>query len=332
MDRISRYVCVFVVDGRSISRSDLTVVLSQDLIESTSGAELCSTHRHPNPQPSDCVKASDHTYKGVVDVTSRVTVGAPVEKSPLHWSVPYNVVDEAGNKAATVWRDVVVEEVDIGDLEHKVRREVMAEKDKELKEAVRRAVTEERAKHTQQNNVATRSKTDTCPACPKCKQCMHAGFDVDKECGKYCDEKYAGKCVNAVASQNASDDFWQYFDGSNPIANLVVLGCFIIFLRFIATLWLNPGALVGRTDYNYVAGEAAVAVNVLQTPPAPQQQLGSPSFFSEPARAAYSPASSRQQYGYTSPPPTTPNNGNDAIDIYADIITPSETGDYHGRR
>ena len=351
----------------SLGPSPLTTKLaSQDLIEATSGAVLCSTHRNPNPKASDCVRASDHTYEGIVDVTSRVVVGAPVEKSPLQWSVPYNVVDAAGNHAATVWRDVVVEEVDIGDLEDKVRSEVMAEKEKEIQEAVRKAVASERAAKGDRPT-KSRSTNAECPVCPNCKQCAGQVFDASKECVKYCEEKYPGTCDNTLATLT---DFWAQFDGSNPLVNLMSFGCLMIFLRFIMTLWFNPGALVGLTNYD----EVAVPVAAVTVPPPPhtpttgmQTLNGNPSFsdplvYSDgtsgfPRRTSvpiqgglFSPPSSRRpqyptnaddNYNYNHAPlssssTTTPsyrtNTNGDRMDIYADIISPSETGDYHGGR
>lgn len=314
-----------------------------------------------------------------MDVTSRVVVGAPVEKSPLQWSVPYNVVDAAGNQAATVWRDVVVEEVDIGNLEDKVRREVMAEKEKEIQEAVQKAIANERAARGDKST-KSRSSTD-CPVCAKCKQCSGQVFDASKECSKYCEEKYPGTCDNTMSSNNT--DFWAQFDGNNPLVNLMSFGCLMIFLRFIVTLWFNPGALVGLTNYDDVV--EPVSVTVPSRPNTPSgaglqttTRNGNPSF-SDPLiysdgnsrfqrqktvqGGLFSPPSSRlQQY---SPHPDNDNNDSyynnshhhhtplssslsstpsyrtnsndrnydpDRIDIYADIISPSETGDYHSRR
>ena len=318
-----------------------------------------------------------------MDVTSRVVVGAPVEKSPLQWSVPYNVVDAAGNQAATVWRDVVVEEVDIGDLEDKVRREVMAEKDKEIQEAVRKAVANERATR---GDKPTKSRSGTdCPVCPQCKPCSGHKFDASKECGTYCEEKYPGTCDNKNYT-----DFWSQFDGSNPLVNLMTFGCLMIFLRFLVTLWFNPGALVGLTNYDDVVEPVAVTVpprppgtppntGLLQMPRNGNPSFSDPLIYSDGNNARgprpktvpiqgglFSPPSSRrqqqqqQQYStedndnyynnnnqhhhhhhtplsssFSSTPSYRMNSNDrqqdpDRIDIYADIISPSESGDYRG--
>lgn len=285
---------------------------------------------------------------GDIDLTSRVVVGSPVEKSPLQWSVPYNVVDAAGNRASTAWRDVVVEEVDIGDLEAKIRLEVMAAKDVAIQEAVRKAVTEERSKHASTSQPSKAS--GECRACPKCQQCKEAQFDPEKECVKYCQEKQPGTCSSAAA------DFWTRFDGNNPLVNLMVLGCFIVILRFIITLWFNPGALFGRTNYDYVAGAAPLVPAMAGQPvtvmtPGQYVPPQDPSF-SDPLHGAlprgaapvhgglFSPPSSRLYRGDDNGTPfssTSPYRSQDAgsvaVDIYADIITPSTTGDYRsGRR
>ena len=285
---------------------------------------------------------------GDVDLTSRVVVGSLVEKSPLQWSVPYNVADAAGNHASTVWRDVVIEEVDIGDVEAKIRKEVMAAKDIAIQEAVLKAVAEERSKHV---NTSKPSKANgECRACPKCQQCKEAQFDPANECVKYCIEKQPGPCNNATA------DFRAQFDGNNPLVNLMVLGCFIIILRFIITLWFNPGALFGRTNYDYVAGTAplvpAIAGQPLPTTTPGQYMPPRDPSFSDPLYGAVSRDETHIHGGLFSPPTsrmhrvddngtpfsstsTSPyrSQGDGTVDIYADIITPSKTGDYRaGRR
>ena len=67
-----------------------------------------------------------------MDLSRHVVVGEPVQKSSIRWSVPYNVKDAAGNRAHTVWRDVVVEEVDLANVEARVRQEVLQTRKAEL--------------------------------------------------------------------------------------------------------------------------------------------------------------------------------------------------------
>lgn len=327
----------------------------QDLIESTMGAELCATHHNPSPKPSDCVKASDHTYKGIVDVTNRVEIGTPVVKSPHHWSVPYNVVDAAGNHATTAWRDVVVEEVDIFDLEQKVRREVLAEQDKAVKEAVRKAVAEERTKIVANSSSSKKTKNRSadaavCPSCPACKcltskQTTSSGFDAGSSCDKYCETEFTGVCPN---SQHFSLSEL-LMDGSTHSIVLYIVGtiALIILVRFLVTLMFNPAALFGTTDYTYNSVNNAAysgaqpGATVMQTPTMAQTQARPPSF-SDSGGNFFSPPADRQQGGWTDYSnqnqgtqsagriPTRSSNGFDESSIYADasddIISPSKTG------
>jgi len=110
----------------------------KQMIKDTAGAELCASHTLKNPGLADCVRATDHTYEGIVDLTSQVKVGEPVQDSPFEWKIPYNVVDEAGNSAKTVWRTVIVEEVNLIDAESQIREEIVAENKKALSDALER--------------------------------------------------------------------------------------------------------------------------------------------------------------------------------------------------
>jgi hypothetical protein len=162
------------------------------MIKVTAGAELCATHTKVKPHPMDCIKAIDKTYLGDIDLSSRVLVGEPVQKSPFEWRVPYNVMDDAGNSADTVWRDVIVDEVSLDDIEQKIRREILANKDEEIREAVAAAL--EKEKLTAQSNAQTQSRKGlnsfaNCPPCicPKDK----LNFS-DEDCNKRCARKQDG--------------------------------------------------------------------------------------------------------------------------------------------
>jgi hypothetical protein len=60
-----------------------------------------------------CVRAIDETPRGPVDYTSSVTVGMPIKVPGRNnvWRVPYDVTDAAGNRAQTVYREVIIEVV-----------------------------------------------------------------------------------------------------------------------------------------------------------------------------------------------------------------------------
>ena len=148
------------------------------MIKSTSGAELCATHLSPNPKPSDCVRAYDATYDGQIDLSRKVVVGEPVRKSSTRWSVPYNVKDEAGNEAATVYRDIVVEEVGLDDLQAKIHAEY-AEREKQL------LATIDNLQKSPRNR-----RTTSCPTCPKCDCSSHLN---EQSCRAFCGS-FQGTC------------------------------------------------------------------------------------------------------------------------------------------
>jgi hypothetical protein len=154
------------------------------MIKATDGAELCATHSKRNPTPSSCAIATDHTYLGNQDLSSKVTVGNPVKVSEFEWKVPYNVIDEAGNAADTVWRRVIVEEVNLDDLEEKIRKDVLSDKQKAIDDAVRVAIEKERQRAVP---VSSRGQ-QACPKCPSC-ECDQSKITDSlsfKECEKHC--------------------------------------------------------------------------------------------------------------------------------------------------
>ena len=62
----------------------------------------------PSGSRSPCAVALDPTMSGIGtrDISSRIVVGDPIHLSGLSWKIPYDVSDEAGNAAATVFREV----------------------------------------------------------------------------------------------------------------------------------------------------------------------------------------------------------------------------------
>jgi hypothetical protein len=172
------------------------------MIGVTAGAELCATHTKMKPRPVDCTKAIDKTYLGDVDLSSRVLVGEPVQKSPFEWRVPYNVIDDAGNAADTVWRDVVVEEVSLDEIEAKIRREILANKDEEIRAAVALAVEQEKLNATLDRGQKQPQKgVSTFANCPPCVCPKDKVIFSDEECNKRCAPKRDG--VDYVACKPA---------------------------------------------------------------------------------------------------------------------------------
>jgi len=171
------------------------------MIRATAGAELCATHENPGARPTDCVHAIDHTHKGYDDLSDRVVVGDPVRKSPLHWVVPYDVRDDAGNEAATVYRDVVVEDVSLAGMEKKIREEVVRQEQRKVEHAIEKAVGAERKKWEAEQKQASSSargsgnrrnhrgrnnNEQACPVCPPCGECPGTDPVNASTCASHC--------------------------------------------------------------------------------------------------------------------------------------------------
>lgn len=108
-------------------------------------------------------------------------------------------MDDAGNAAKTVWRDIIVEEVDLLDVEKKVRAELAAEKEEEIAEAIRKAKDDAAAEqveiaraHEKKPDRYQRGRGPTaCPKCPECK-CTTGDNSFDpSQCEDYCAMKAA---------------------------------------------------------------------------------------------------------------------------------------------
>jgi hypothetical protein len=209
----------------------------------TEGAELCATHTNSAPKASDCAIAYDETYKGRVDLSRKVVVGKPVRKSPTRWSVPYDVKDEAGNAAVTVWRDIVVEEVDLADVEARIRKEVLHDKQREIDAAVSRAL----AKTTGGGGRRTVAQGQTCPACPPCDCSGNAAPNggASPSCDEVCPSKGIfpnptwGPIVSPFVEMTGQYAFEHA--ASVGLGALVVIGCIgSCFLLFICCCYRPP--------------------------------------------------------------------------------------------
>jgi hypothetical protein len=224
--------------------------ICQSLIQSSNGAELCASYQSPAPAAQDCVSAYDETFRGRVDLSHLVTVGEPIKKSALRWSVPYNVHDAAGNAAVTVYRDVVVEQVDLTEVEQKVRMEDEQYYQTKLQLAVDAAVAEERKK--QRDLVAVvetcekNQAVDNCPACD-------CPFNAAK-CHEICTAKIE-HCAVDMESTLVQLVLW--LDQVLPLSSaLLLLVCtafvlFLVVLRWILTLVFNPRALLSPPVSHY---------------------------------------------------------------------------------
>ena len=233
------------------------------MIQNTAGAELCATHTKRNPRPQDCVQAYDNTFRGRVDLTSRVKVGNPIKKSDFEWKVAYDVMDSAGNVADTVWRDIVVEEVDFINMEKMIREEVLADRELEIQDAVRKALETERKKPTKrQPNDSRRAVRESCPKCPACNCSNNSGKLTLQECQSICKEKEKGTCRNMDVRNEDVDnkntvtvhpfvrDVLDYLENvtSPEVASLIFfIGVLFIFLLFIRML----GSSMSQSGVNY---------------------------------------------------------------------------------
>ena len=229
------------------------------MIRSTAGAELCATASNPNPRVNDCVEANDKTHKGIIPLSGNVVIGEPVQKSPTLWSVPYDVVDEAGNSAETVWRDVQVEEVDIATLETTIRREMQEQMEAEKEEAVRRAVAAERKK---KGTVASRDSNvakSTCE-CPPCTAEVSTSQETSNEGDRYCEPS-----SRVIQTLLWLENFMSPSFAQTSLLIFVLFGTYLVLNVFWATL-LGPQTRRQRdTDFDAHSEERARAL---------QQQIG----------------------------------------------------------
>mmetsp|Transcript_52100 Transcript_52100/g.125807 ORF Transcript_52100/g.125807 Transcript_52100/m.125807 type:complete len:930 (+) Transcript_52100:143-2932(+) len=319
----------------------------RDMIRATAGAELCATHDSPNPKPIDCVDAVDHTYKGDVDLSDAVVVGEPVAKGPLHWVVPYDVQDAAGNKATTVYRDIIVQEVNLMSFEKKIREEVAKEKQENLKKEIDFAVQQERKKWERENKGRNRrdSTSKTCPACPPC-EC--SGSEVNAaSCTAY--------CTYLSESCKLSDESWAFYILSVLEAYFSPSSVPIICLGFLAVIvWVlvnglrsifRPISVGSSYDYqkktyddddvlNGGRGPPPQAAAAAGTPARPVAATNgaSGSFFS-PAGIPTASMSMNGAQAFGSPPGTingtTPGSSRQYQDrfVQSPLITPSKRGD-----
>lgn len=296
----------------------------QELVRKTAGAELCATPANQNPKPIDCARAFDETYKGRVDLSDKVRIGEPVQKSALHWAVPYDVTDEAGNAASTVWRDIIVEEVDLASFQRDadvdaIVKKALSEKEKEhqteMRKQVAKAVEEERQK-----------KAKSCPDCPKC-DCAPGQIDASK-CDSYC-KNQAQTCDSTHYQESWIVHIMVWLEEYVPwqIVPFLVTSVFLIFvltlLRWIISFLFTPSS----RPRTYIASDERErqlqsAASILRSPTngsttngdsyhqhqPPQVSFFSPGFGSPPmdGRGPDVPRSSGYDDIYASQPLITP--------------------------
>ncbi len=269
-------------------------------------------------------------------------------------------MDDAGNKAKTVWRDIIVEEVGIEDFERMAMQdEVVGLKDEEDR-SVTAAPTNERRLHEL-------PPQHVCPPCDPCncnnyQQKQHRGNGGDdgvlssSECMVVCDSKIAAAemartsdktCTQlfrhggtGASGHQSIEEFVAFLEGlMGPSAvMLLFLGCFVatmvyLLQRAIAALFISSGPHT-RTYYHTKDDderEMTMMQNVsYNRSPAPSSNGGRQS----PGSASSRPrpptdSMSLQRNGIFStrpqqenPSPFRSNDGTDSIYKSASPITP----------
>lgn len=292
--------------------------------------------------------AYDVTFKGRVDLSGAVKVGEPIKKSGLRWSVPYHVKDAAGN-AATVWRDIVVEEVALGDVETKIRDEILQHQKAKIQIAVDRALEEDRRTRKEVNSVSIQEKRPISPSeCPKC-DC--SGQFEESLCHATCEARIE-EC--AIDDQSYVIKLLLFLERTLPpsavpfVLSFAVLIVSVLSLRWTMTLIFNPQAF-RRGYYDDLERERAlrnaVAYHVDPVAPPPRTP-----FSSGETNGFFSPQNNNARFGASpgSAGRTASNNiggvtvqspaGDNFTDIYQSpsfansVNTPNKQGDGVQRR
>lgn len=172
-----------------------------------------------------------------------MTVGKPVKTSAHRWSIPYDVNDMAGNAATTVWRDVVVEEVDLVVAEAKIREEVLQNQKIAIQKAVDKALEEDRRKRDSVPGSPRDRKT--LQGCPDCPTCDCSGKSDESKCLAVCDAR-TKECAIDNESFVVRTMIWleRMFP---PTMVPIVLACAVVALTFLMLRWtltliFNPQA------------------------------------------------------------------------------------------
>ena len=289
------------------------------------------------PNASDCVFAYDETYQGRVDLSRTVTIGEPIKKSSLRWSVPYDVKDAAGNAAVTVWRDIIVEEVDLISVESRIREELLRQKNVEIQKAVEKALMEDRKSREQRPSSSRTSRSSA--VCPDCPKCDHSKFD-EATCQAICVARIK-EC--AIDEQSLVVQILIWLERLFPPSMVpLVLTCVAIMMSFLTLRWIltlifNPQSY-RRGYYDDVEMERAlinaVAYHGSSAFGDPNASLLSPAAGSENINGHFSP---QAKYSIAPSPSSMPVQKQPQEDNFADIyqspiITPSKRGDGVRRR
>ena len=261
-----------------------------------------------------------------MDLSKAVVVGEPIKKSILRWSVPYNVKDVAGNVAKTVWRDVIVEEVDVAKIEAKIREEFLNMqriKDKAIEEA-------SKIKEASATKSRDRRVSGLCAECPKCDL---SGKISESSCQEICNARIKSCAIDeeTLIVQILIWLEWWFPPSMVPIVlicNAIVIT--LLMLRWILTLLFNPQAYQ-RRYYDDVERERAL-MNAVAYHRNPSGNTGTSYVTSPPPTSNVNGHFSSQKINGTDMPVSAMRR-DEFADIYqSPIITPSKRGDGVRRR
>lgn len=177
-------------------------------------------------------------------MTDRVVIGDPIfvespskESGKFVWDIPYDVIDDAGNKAITRYREIQVVEMSIEALEESLKNDMLEAKKIEIQNAVDEALREERKR----NKMSLGSKEKDCPVCPKCMECRSVngaknnGVPTPESCKSICDTMNQNQC--SPPSGNVSSGV----ETSSPGGGFLFYLCGLIFCVFCAYQCLSYG-------------------------------------------------------------------------------------------
>jgi hypothetical protein len=267
------------------------------------------------------------TATGRVDLSRDVVVGDPVQKSALRWSVPYHVQDEAGNVADIVWRDVVVEEVKLQDIEKRIRNEIVSQQKMEVDRAIEKAVGAERRRLEDEiNQLKSRQQLNAvvpiCPECTSCQTSTKMRDDGEKSCpavdaascAQFCDATAETSNTRPTEETRIIVQLLHYFEQTsliNPSMTFAVLSCLSITVAIVLCRlflsWIWKGESYIRRVPRYSEKE------IQEEEERQRRLLESVTYYSTGANGSVTTASSERSSSTSFAQSTSPlpyNNGN----------------------
>jgi len=322
-------------DGKALYESQLKQIIAKN----GNRNELCDSDSSSGSLCSTAVDYSSRQNREVenAELTRNIIVGEPVyEKSgdtnSFKWRVPYSVSDEAGNASPIVYRDVIVKEMSLSEMEADLKREY----EKKQEEAVKEAVRTERAraeKHGAGNKVSRNGRLTECPTCPDCKAntktvSKTAAQRELVECQETVRELQSGKTVHDDNNNNNAYNM----SVINTIAPPLLLVVFFLALISIFTLYFqqakkiidneNKGSSRSSNNNSDVAGGVKTPTSsnknmmdsvTYHSPRHGSGSRGNVSVHSDTSNHHSTPSSaspySTYRYTRSSHNNTTPNNG-----------------------